>query len=60
MSCLKCRQRKLKCDRVKPACSTCTKSNHTCEYPTRKRNPTLKRRSYKQLEARLLELESRS
>ncbi|KAG4428531.1 hypothetical protein IFR05_015984 [Cadophora sp. M221] len=60
MSCLNCRQRRLKCDRVKPACSTCTKSSHTCEYPTRKRNPSLKRRSYKQLETRLLELESQS
>lgn len=53
ISCVSCRKRKLKCDRVKPKCSTCTRLRHECEYPERRRNLGSKRRNMKELEARL-------
>jgi len=53
ISCVSCRKRKLKCDRVKPKCGTCTRLRHDCEYPERRRNPGSKRRNMKELEARL-------
>jgi hypothetical protein len=53
ISCVSCRKRKLKCDRVKPKCGTCTRLRHECEFPERKRNVGSKRRNMKELEARL-------
>ena len=53
ISCVSCRKRKLKCDRVKPKCSTCSRLRHECEYPERRRNLGSKRRNMKELEARL-------
>lgn len=53
ISCVSCRRRKLKCDRQKPKCSTCTRLKHDCEYPERRRNLGTKRRNMKELEARL-------
>jgi hypothetical protein len=53
ISCVSCRKRKLKCDRVKPKCGTCTRLTHECEYPERRKNPSSKRRNLKELEARL-------
>ena len=53
ISCVSCRKRKLKCDRVKPKCGTCTRLRHECEYPVRRRNMGSKRRNMKELEARL-------
>lgn len=53
ISCVSCRKRKLKCDRVKPKCGTCTRLRHECEYPERRRNLGSKRRNMKELEARL-------
>ena len=53
ISCVSCRKRKLKCDRVKPKCGTCSRLKHECEYPERRRNLGYKRRNMKELEARL-------
>ncbi|RKF71198.1 Citrinin biosynthesis transcriptional activator mrl3 [Golovinomyces cichoracearum] len=58
ISCVSCRKRKLKCDRMKPKCGTCVRLRHECEYPTRRRNVGTKRRNYKEIEARLVEVES--
>ncbi|RDW59491.1 hypothetical protein BP6252_12578 [Coleophoma cylindrospora] len=59
ISCVSCRRRKLKCDRIKPKCGTCSRLRHDCEYPERKRNLGTKRRNMKQLEARLAEVETK-
>lgn len=32
MSCIRCRQKKIKCDRTKPICLRCINSNTKCEY----------------------------
>ncbi|RFU34969.1 hypothetical protein B7463_g1366, partial [Scytalidium lignicola] len=53
ISCVNCRKRKLKCDRVKPSCATCLRAKQPCEYPERKRNVGSKRRNMRELEARL-------
>ncbi|KAI1003466.1 hypothetical protein K3495_g4741 [Podosphaera aphanis] len=58
ISCVSCRKRKLKCDRVKPKCGTCTRLRHECEYPERRRNLGSKRRNIKELEARLAQVET--
>ncbi|KAH6664927.1 fungal-specific transcription factor [Halenospora varia] len=59
ISCVSCRKRKLKCDRVKPKCGTCTRLRHECEFPERRRNLGSKRRNMKELEARLAEVETK-
>ena len=39
-SCVRCRKRKVKCDSLKPSCSTCLRGGLTCVYlPARKRGP---------------------
>ncbi|KAE8454281.1 hypothetical protein EG329_005206 [Mollisiaceae sp. DMI_Dod_QoI] len=58
ISCVSCRKRKLKCDRIKPKCGTCTRLRHDCEYPERRRNLGSKRRNMKELEARLAQVET--
>ncbi|ESZ92849.1 fungal specific transcription factor domain-containing protein [Sclerotinia borealis F-4128] len=58
ISCVSCRRRKLKCDRVKPKCGTCGRLRHECEYPERRRNVGTKRRNMKELEARLAQVET--
>ncbi|RDL34407.1 Uncharacterized protein BP5553_07535 [Venustampulla echinocandica] len=59
ISCVSCRKRKLRCDRIKPKCGTCERLCHECEYPERRRNPGSKRRNMKELEARLAEVETK-
>lgn len=53
ISCISCRGRKLKCDRVKPKCGTCIRLRNNCEYPERRRNVGTRRRNMRDLEARL-------
>lgn len=53
LACVSCRARKLKCDRITPACSRCIKVSNDCVYPASRRKPTFKRRNVKELEARL-------
>ncbi|KAK3389403.1 putative C6 transcription factor [Podospora didyma] len=33
--CTKCKERRIKCDELKPKCSRCNKMNLTCQYPKR-------------------------
>ncbi|KAL0930949.1 binuclear zinc transcription factor [Colletotrichum truncatum] len=57
LACVTCRSRKLKCDRVKPACSRCMKVKGECVYPESRRKPAFKRRNVKELEERLAQVE---
>lgn len=57
LSCVSCRVRKLKCDRTKPRCKRCEKSNAECVFPESRRKPAFKRRNVKELEARLAQVE---
>ncbi|KAK1963674.1 hypothetical protein LY78DRAFT_188760 [Colletotrichum sublineola] len=57
LACVTCRSRKLKCDRVKPACSRCLKAKGECMYPESRRKPTFKRKNVKELEERLAQVE---
>ncbi|TVY56061.1 Citrinin biosynthesis transcriptional activator mrl3 [Lachnellula cervina] len=59
ISCVSCRRRKLRCDRIKPQCGTCSRLRHKCEYPERRRNLGSKRRNMKELEERLAQVETR-
>ncbi|KAI2630880.1 hypothetical protein GGR54DRAFT_648426 [Hypoxylon sp. NC1633] len=49
--------RKLKCDRTKPRCNRCSKTQIECVYPESRRKPAFKRRNVKELEARLAQVE---
>lgn len=53
LACVTCRSRKLKCDRVRPACSRCLKVKGECVYPESRRKPAFKRKNVKELEERL-------
>lgn len=53
LACIACRSRKLKCDRIKPACTRCLKLKAGCTYPESRRKPAFKRRNVKELEERL-------
>ncbi|KAK8126029.1 fungal-specific transcription factor domain-containing protein [Apiospora kogelbergensis] len=58
LACMICRKRKLKCDGVKPSCSTCTRLGHTCAYDEVRRKSGPKRGYVKALEERLKLVES--
>jgi hypothetical protein len=53
LACMICRKRKLKCDGIKPSCSTCTRLGHSCAYDAVRRKSGPKRGYVKQLEERL-------
>jgi hypothetical protein len=53
LSCVTCRSRKLRCDRIKPKCSRCARVENDCVYPESRRKPAAKRRNVKELEERL-------
>ncbi|KAI0105459.1 hypothetical protein GGR51DRAFT_571796 [Nemania sp. FL0031] len=57
LSCVTCRSRKLRCDKVKPVCTRCAKVNGHCVYPESRRKPAFKRRNVKELEERLAQVE---
>ncbi|TDZ71767.1 Citrinin biosynthesis transcriptional activator ctnR [Colletotrichum trifolii] len=57
LACVTCRSRKLKCDRVTPACGRCVKVKGECVYPESRRKPAFKRRNVKELEERLAQVE---
>ncbi|KAI0481217.1 hypothetical protein GGR56DRAFT_310292 [Xylariaceae sp. FL0804] len=57
LSCVTCRNRKLKCDRVRPVCTRCARVRGECVYPESRRKPAVKRRNVKELEARLAQVE---
>ncbi|KAI1467149.1 uncharacterized protein F4812DRAFT_431399 [Daldinia caldariorum] len=57
LSCVSCRNRKLKCDRTKPRCNRCEKAKLECVFPESRRKPAFKRRNVRELEARLAQVE---
>ncbi|KAI1393550.1 fungal-specific transcription factor domain-containing protein [Hypoxylon trugodes] len=57
LSCVSCRNRKLKCDRTKPRCNRCEKAKVECIFPESRRKPAFKRRNVRELEARLAQVE---
>ncbi len=58
LACMICRRRKLKCDGIKPSCSTCTRLGHDCAYDEVRRKSGPKRGYVKALEERLSALRS--
>lgn len=58
LACMICRRRKLKCDGVRPSCSTCARLGHTCAYDEVRRKSGPKRGYVKALEERLSEQQS--
>ncbi|KAM5341902.1 hypothetical protein ACJ41O_014933 [Fusarium nematophilum] len=60
-SCFDCRNRKLKCDRLKPQCTRCSRAGQKCEYPATRKKPviTATRPRVRELESRLMDLENR-
>ena len=59
IACQLCRKRKLKCNGEKPECATCKRSNQTCEYDESQKKRGPKRRSIREIETRLNEIETR-
>ncbi|KAI0382903.1 fungal-specific transcription factor domain-containing protein [Hypomontagnella monticulosa] len=57
LSCVSCRNRKLKCDRTKPKCKRCEKAKLECTYPESRKKTAFKRNNVKELEARLAQVE---
>jgi len=57
LSCLTCRQRKVKCDKQSP-CAGCQKSRFSCTYPARARSRTKNPGSNQALKVRLERLEN--
>ena len=53
LACMICRKRKLKCDGIKPSCSTCARLGHSCAYDEVRRKSGPKRGYVKALEERL-------
>ncbi|MCJ1470735.1 hypothetical protein MMC07_009382 [Pseudocyphellaria aurata] len=58
IACVICRKRKLKCDGIKPSCSTCSRLGHNCAYDEVRRKSGPKRGYVKELEARLAQVET--
>ncbi|KAK1598068.1 fungal-specific transcription factor domain-containing protein [Colletotrichum navitas] len=58
LACMICRKRKLKCDGVRPSCSTCARLGHTCAYDEVRRKSGPKRGYVKALEERLKQVET--
>lgn len=54
LSCIHCRQRKIKCDKLHP-CSPCSRSGFTCAFPERVRHPKRKTSSTKAANDELLQ-----
>ncbi|KAH9204930.1 hypothetical protein DL95DRAFT_348870 [Leptodontidium sp. 2 PMI_412] len=58
-SCMSCRRRKVRCDRVEPRCGRCLDTKRECLYPERKKTASdWKRPDVNALEARLRVVES--
>ncbi|RWA10695.1 hypothetical protein EKO27_g4432 [Xylaria grammica] len=55
LACMICRKRKLRCDGIKPSCSTCTRLGHSCAYDEVRKKSGPKRGYVKALEERLTE-----
>jgi hypothetical protein len=58
LSCVSCRQRKIKCPKEQPVCAQCSRFGFECVYPTRKAMRRAPRPRQKELMERLSRLES--
>ncbi|KAF9869803.1 binuclear zinc transcription factor [Colletotrichum karsti] len=58
LACMICRKRKLKCDGIRPSCSTCARLGHSCAYDEVRRKSGPKRGYVKALEERLKQVET--
>ncbi|KAI5862700.1 hypothetical protein GGS23DRAFT_571411 [Durotheca rogersii] len=58
LACMICRKRKLRCDGIKPSCSTCKRLGHACAYDEVRRKSGPKRGYVKALEERLKQVET--
>ncbi|VUC26620.1 unnamed protein product, partial [Clonostachys rosea] len=57
LSCLACREAKLKCDRAFPQCGRCAKSGKDCVFPHSRQNRVGRQKHLNEIEARLADLE---
>ncbi|KAK4233570.1 fungal-specific transcription factor domain-containing protein [Achaetomium macrosporum] len=57
LSCAQCRSRKLKCDRKRPRCDRCVERNEACAYPEIRQRGLGPRKTVRELEERIEELE---
>lgn len=60
IACVLCRKRKLRCDGLRPTCSTCKRLSHDCAYDEVRKKSGPKRGYVKLLEQRLREWEKRN
>ncbi|KAK4121184.1 hypothetical protein N657DRAFT_648005 [Parathielavia appendiculata] len=58
LSCAQCRNRKLRCDRKFPRCERCVQLGETCNYPEARQRALGRRRTVRELETRIEELEA--
>ncbi|KAL2157233.1 hypothetical protein VTH06DRAFT_6273 [Thermothelomyces fergusii] len=58
LACIRCRSRKLKCDRKRPRCNRCVKRDEACSYPGSRQRGLGSRKTVRELEERIEELES--
>lgn len=58
LSCAQCRGRKLRCDRKRPRCNRCLEKGETCTYPEIRQRNLGRRKTVRDLEERIEELES--
>ncbi|KAH7133288.1 hypothetical protein B0J13DRAFT_97832 [Dactylonectria estremocensis] len=58
LSCSSCRNRKIKCDKVQPVCTQCSRFSFECEYPSRKPTRRAPRPRQTELLNRISRLES--
>ncbi|KAM9880996.1 C6 transcription factor [Verticillium dahliae] len=58
LSCANCRQRKIKCDKIEPRCTQCTRSALDCVFPARKRTRKPRQARQSELLNRIHRLES--
>ena len=56
-ACDRCRRRKSRCDRLRPACRLCSKAGAVCVYTDRTKEPTVRRDVVDKLEHRLRQME---
>lgn len=57
-ACISCRNRKIRCDQIRPSCGSCTRGNIPCEYPSQARRAPRPRQPDAVLVQRLARLES--
>jgi hypothetical protein len=42
-ACLQCNRKKVKCDMRRPKCSLCQRVGHSCTFPTKRKNPQIRK-----------------